>query len=120
MTLPLTPESIAALYEYARSLPPFLTVKMPHADDVEFWVVKDRERGARYQWTGDRHRISVSLLAIGHSMTLLAYIGHEMCHLAVEELGLDTGGNENVHNTSFRKLAGRFCKVHGFDPKAFY
>jgi hypothetical protein len=27
---------------------------------------------------------------------------------------------EKTHNAEFRKLAARFCKVHGFDPKAFY
>jgi hypothetical protein len=43
-----------------------------------------------------------------------------MCQAAVHELGLNTGGNENTHNAPFRKLVARFCKVHGFDLKAFY
>ena len=109
------------MYEYNRSLPPFATIKkMPHADDVEFWITKDRQCFAQWKWTGERHRISISSMSIGHTATLLSSIGHEMCHMAVHEAGKCTGGNENTHNLAFRKLADRFCKVHGFDLKAFY
>jgi len=69
---------------------------------------------------GDRHRISMSSNGVGHSMTLAMYLGHEMCHLAEEVLKLNPGGNENVHGAGFRKLASRFCNVHGFDLKVFY
>jgi len=121
MTLPLNPETIAALYEYARSLPPFSALKkMPHADDVEFRVVKDRTRFGWYQRVRGRHRISVSIVACGHTTTLVNTIGHEMIHLYLSEAGLESGGNENVHNSAFRKLAARFCKIHGVDPKAFF
>jgi hypothetical protein len=120
MTLPLKPESIAALYEYLRSLPPFSGIKMPHADDVEIWVTKDRTCFAKWQFTGERHRVSISSASIGSTPTLTTYLGHEMCHAAVHELGLNTGGTANTHNAAFRKLAARFCKVHGFDLKTFY
>jgi hypothetical protein len=120
MTLPLKPESIAALYEYARSLPPFSKLKLPHADDVEFWIIKDRDCFAKWQLIGERHRISISALSIGTSTTLLAYLGHEMCHMAVDAARQNTGGNANTHNAAFRKLAARYCKVHGLDPKAFF
>lgn len=118
MTLPLKTESIEALYEYARSLPPFS--KLPHCDEVEFHITKDRQRFAQWQWTGERHRVYISASSIGHSATLLSSLGHEMCHMVVWESGQDTGGNENTHNAAFRKLAKRFCKIHGFDFKAFF
>jgi hypothetical protein len=89
MTLPLHPESIAALYEYLRSMPPFRTLKgMPHADEVEFWVVKDRERFGWYQRIGGRPRISISSPSIGQIVTLIETLGHEMI---LECSGLETG-----------------------------
>lgn len=120
MTLPLNPESTALLYEYLRSLPPFSSLKLPEADDVEFWVVKDKKRFAQWQWTGERHRIYLSSISIGQTTTLVSSLGHEMCHMVVYDSGEDTGGNENTHNAAFRKLAARFCKIHGLDQKAFY
>jgi hypothetical protein len=121
MTHPLKPTSIALLYEYHRSLPPFCSIKkMPHADEVEFAVVMDRERIAWWQWTDGVHRISISANGVGQTSTLAMYLGHEMCHVAVDVTGKNTGGNENTHNAAFKRLATRFCKVHGFDLKAFY
>lgn len=118
---PLRPESIALLYEYLRSLPPFARIKkMPHADDVEFFVVKDRERIAWWTWCDGIHRISISSDGVSQTATLAMYLGHEMCHVAVDVSGKNTGGNENTHNAAFKRLAARFCKVHGFDLKAFY
>ena len=120
MTLHLKPESIAALYEYARSLPPFTSARLPESDDVEFWIVKDKRIFAAWEHTGKHHRISVSASSIGTSETLLRALGHEMCHAAVHESGKGTGGNANTHSAAFRKLAARFCKIHGLDEKAFY
>jgi hypothetical protein len=105
MTLPLKPESVALLWEYLRSLPPFSGIKMPHADDVEIWVTNDKRRFAQWMHTGEHHRVSISSATIGSTMILAMYLGHETCHAAVHELGLNTGGNENTHNAAFLKLA---------------
>ncbi len=121
MTFPLTPEAAATMYGYVCSLPPFLGLKLPDADDVEFWIIKADKYFAVWEWTGENHRISLSVSSIGSSITLLQALGHEVCHLAVHEAGENTGGNANSHNKAFRKLAARFCKVHGcLDLKAFY
>jgi hypothetical protein len=122
MTPPLQPEPVAILYEFLRSLPPFSTMKrkLPHADDVEFRIVKDCTCYAFWRWTGHHHSISVSSVSVGQTITLVDALGHEMCHIAVWEMDGDTGGNENTHNAVFRKLATRFCKIHGLDLKAFY
>lgn len=120
MALPRDTTAVAYLYEYARHLPPFKRIKLPPADEVKFKFIKDPNRYATWQWDGTRHVISISSIAVGHSLTLLTYLGHEMCHAAVHEQGLNTGGNENTHNSAFRRLAARFCKVHGLDPLAFF
>lgn len=121
MTLPLKPEPIAALYEFLRSLPPFTRLKMPPADEVEFSVIRDRTCFAQWDCRDDgTHRIRISESAVGQTMTLVMSLGHEMVHLAVDILGKNTGGNANTHNAAFRRMAARFCKVHGLDLKAFY
>ncbi|WP_439398754.1 hypothetical protein ACRQ5Q_15265 [Bradyrhizobium sp. PMVTL-01] len=119
--LTLKPQSVALLYDYLRSFPPFASIsKMPPAAEVEFHVVKDRSRIGWWSWQEGVHRISISANGVSQTATLAFYLGHEMCHVAVDVQGLNTGGGENVHNAAFRKLAARFCKVHGFDLKAFY
>jgi hypothetical protein len=75
---------------------------------------------AQWEFTGRCHRITISSARNGQLVTLVASLGHEMCHLAVHEARQNTGGNENTHNSAFRKLAARFCRIHGVDPKAFY
>jgi hypothetical protein len=107
---PLSTDSIALLYEYLRSLPPFRSIKkMPHADEVEFAVVVDRERIAWWTWCGGVYRISISANGVGQTATLAMYLGHEMCHVAVDVTGRNTGGKENTHNGAFKRLATRFC-----------
>ena len=117
----LKANSVALLYEYLRSFPPFSGIsKMPPADEVKFCIDKDRSRIGWWSWQDGVHRISISANGVSHTSTLAFYLGHEMCHVAVDVQGLSTGGGENSHNAAFRKLAARFCRAHGFDLKAFY
>jgi len=51
----------------------------------------------------------------------MMFMSHEMIHLHLEATGMESrSGDANTHNMAFRKLAARVCKLHGFDPKAFY
>jgi hypothetical protein len=121
VALPLTPDTIAAAYEYLRSLPPCLRWNLPEPEDVVFKVSYRTGEFGRYQKVGDKHVISMSIVAIGHTETLMRYLAHEMIHLHLEITGMESrNGNPNTHNAAFRKFADRVCKIHGFDPKAFY
>lgn len=121
MTLPLTPEVLAAAYDYLATCEPFSGWNLPDSDDVVFKVSRSKKEFARYRWNGSKHVISISSAAVGHSTTLLTYMSHEILHLHLEQTGMESrSGDENTHNAAFRKLAERVCKVHGFDPKAFY
>jgi len=94
---------------------------MPEGEDVKFIVGKFGGTFAQYQWDGNRHTVSFSEKAIGHSYTLLVVLSHEMIHMHLEETGMEsTSPRASVHNAAFRKLAAQVCRVHGFDPKAFY
>ena len=120
MPLPPNPEAIAHLYEFIRSLPPFNTIRqMPEADEVEFAWTKDKSIYAQWRLNDERHRISLSSYNTGQTVNLLGWLGHEMAHAAVCVLGQDTGGNVNTHNSAFKRLMTRFCRVHGLDFKLY-
>lgn len=118
--LPLTPEVLAAAYDYLCATPPFNRWNLPDSDDVTFRVIKSRKVFAQYVWDGS-HAIEVSSAMVGHTMTLMETMGHEMTHLYLRLTGMESKSNvPTVHNMAFRKLAAQVCGVHGFDPKAFY
>lgn len=120
VTLPLTPEMLAAAYDFLMVTPPFDKWSMPESDDVRFRVSRSRSRFGFYRWDGKRHTITVSINSVAYSSTLLETMSHEMVHLHLEELGMDDRGGTNTHSGAFRRLADDICKLHGFDPKAFY
>jgi hypothetical protein len=117
VTLRLTKETLAAAYGYLATTEPFGRWNMPDADDVTFKVVRDRQKCGWYQRVGDRHTISISASAIGHTASLLQIMAHEMIHLHEEATGMV---RKSEHSAAFRKLAAAVCAVHGFDPKMFY
>ena len=84
MKLPLTPEIIAAAYDYLRTTPPFSRWNLPESEDVEFKVSKRFSEFGRYQLVAGKHTISMSTKSIGQTETLLKYLSHEMVHLYLE------------------------------------
>ncbi len=121
MTLPLTPETLAAAYDFLRTTPPFNGWGLPEPEEVKFRVSKNKRDYGSYRWDGERHVVTLSENLIGYSGTLFRYLSHEMVHLHLEETGMESRtGGQDTHNGAFRILADEVCKVHGFDPKAFY
>jgi len=120
LTLPLSPEMLAAAYDFLSVTPPFDKWNLPPSEDIGFKVSRSRAWFGQYRWDGNRHTIAISANSVAYAGTLMATMGHEMIHLHLEELGMDDRGGPNTHNGAFRRLAEEVCKVHGFDPKAFY
>lgn len=118
MTLRLTPEILAGVYEALRVCQPFHRWRLPPAQDVKFRVMKysthegHYTRGVRTQ----DHEIGVSATRIAHFDSLAIVMGHEMIHLHQAIAKLETRGE---HNADFRRKASRVCKVLGFDPRLF-
>ena len=119
MTLPLTPDLLAAAYDFLSLTPPFNGWNLPPSEEIGFKVSRSRRWFARYRWDGSRHTIEASSNSIAYSDTLMAKMSHEMIHLHLEELGMDGRGTPDTHSGAFRHMAEEVCKVHGFDPKAF-
>lgn len=121
MTLPLTREMVAAAYDYLCTTPPFCRWNLPDSEEVGFSVGRLRGRFALYQWDGERHTIKLASNGIGYASTLLEILGHEMIHMHLEECGWESAESSiDFHNPAFRKFAAQACRLHGWDPKAFY
>jgi len=83
MALKLSPELIAAAYEFLRVTAPFRSWRLPPAGEVEFVVSRHRfavgyHRGARRKTRS--HEIGISEVCVGHTNTLLRTMAHEMIH----------------------------------------
>lgn len=118
MTLPLTPDSLAAAYEYLRTTPPFKRWKLPPADEVEFHVTRHRDREGdhtTYQRTND-HVIRVSSYHVKTTTDLLVCIAHELVHMRESQLGVR---HRDHHTIVFRKLAQKVCTLHGWTMGSF-
>ena len=113
----LSANQVFACYEFMRTMPPFCHYKMPHGDEIEFQVVKDRRLHGWHKATDSgKHILAISKNSIGHTGSLIFYMAHEMIHLVQAERGTHTSAD---HNAEFRKIAKLVCRLNGFDPKVF-
>ena len=114
MTLRLTPEMLAAAYDFLRTTEPFRNWKLPEGEEVGFHILKTRNHSADYSFENGVHLIRVSAARNGHTASLLATIGHEMIHLRQQQIG-----DRGHHTVKFAKMAARVCRAHGFDINTF-
>jgi len=116
VTLRLTPDLLAAAYDFLRTTEPFKAWRLPESDDVGFHVVSDPKMYADFGVENGVPIIRVSQARHGHTGTLMATMAHEAIHLYQAMQKLDRGGD---HNADFKKRAKRVCAVHGWDPATF-
>jgi len=115
----LTPNMLAAAYEFLRETEPFVEWNLPPAEELGFAVVKDARH---FGWFKAHYRrpphlrILVSERTVGHTNTLLTTMAHEMIHLFLHNTGQD---NETAHGPTFQAYAAKVCAAHGWDPKQF-
>jgi SprT-like family len=114
VTLRLTPDTLAAGYDFLRTTAPFKGWRLPHSDEIGFSVVRSKSIYADFGMEKGVPIIRVSEARNGHAATLLATLAHEMCHLRQE-----LTGDRGHHNAAFARMAARVCRAHGFDIKSF-
>lgn len=114
MSLRLTPDKLVAAYEFLRATEPFRGWGLPNGDEVGFAVVRDPGMFADFGMENGVPMIRVSEARNGHTVTLLATLAHEMCHLRQEMTG-----DRSHHGARFRRMAAQVCRAHGFDRKTF-
>lgn len=116
MSLPLTPERVAAVYECLREFPPFTGWRLPRPADMDFGVTQHLDLHADVDVIRDWRRLRISERRNGHFTTLAASVAHEMVHLALHRRG---SPNWATHGAEFQRLAARVCARFGWDEKAF-
>ena len=114
MTLKLTPDMLAAGYDFLRTTAPFSKWRLPDSDELGFHVVRDAGLSADFGVEQGVPYIRVSDANNGLTVTLLGTLAHEIIHLR-QYL---TGDREH-HGPRFRRMAAKVCAIHGFDPKTF-
>ena len=114
MTLRLTPDMLAAGYDFLRTTTPFLRWRLPESDELRFHVVRHAVLSADFGVEAGMPFIRISEGCNGHSVTLLASLAHEMIHLRQY-----LTGDRELHGPRFQRMAAKVCAAHGFDPKIF-
>lgn len=114
MSLRLTPDILAAGYEFLREAGPIKGWRLPAADGVEFHVVRNPNILADFGVERGVPVIRVNENGAGHTVTVLAALAHEMIHLRQH-----LTGDRGVHGASFKRMARAICAAHGFDTRAF-
>lgn len=112
----LTPEILAASYEFLRATPPFNRWRLPDSDSVAFRVTCGVDYYGQYSAphaTNPAHEIDISTARVGQCMTLLSTMAHEMCHMRLYLLGHDY----RSHGQYFMRAWSAVCKHHGFGVK---
>ena len=114
MTLRLTPDMLAAGYDFLRATEPFKNWKLPPAEEVGFHILRTRNHSADYSFENGVHLIRVSASRNGFTVSVLATMAHEMIHLRQQLIG-----DRGQHSAKFHNMAARVCRAHGFDIKTF-
>jgi hypothetical protein len=116
-SLPLTPDTLRAAYNYLNETPPFCRWNLPEGDDVEFRVIRSKSDAGWHMIVDSKDIIAVSSATIGRTQSLMEVMAHEMVHLHQRRIGTETAGT--MHNRAFYLLSAQVCRFHGFDPKLF-
>lgn len=115
MNLKLTPGALASAYDYLRQTDPFKGWKLPPSAEIRFKVIQREDVYAEFYIDDDKMPvIAVSDKKNGHTVTVMASVGHEMIHMRQH-----LKGDREVHGKRYRRAAQRICAIHGFDLKVF-
>jgi predicted metal-dependent hydrolase len=114
--IPITPETVRAVYTMLLEFPPFSKWNLPAANKVTFVVAP-----LKSMW-GDldpnTHTMRVSTVKVTTFLSLVTVVAHEMVHLKQDVSGRWPA--KDAHNAHFTKLATRVCKHFPFfDPANF-
>lgn len=112
--LKLTRKALAAAYDYLRETEPFCKMGLPPSGAIRFEVVSRPEIFGEFDPVGARPTIRVSRKNIGHTVTLMATVAHEMLHLDQHQRD-----DRETHGRRYKRKAARVCAVHGFDLQMF-
>ena len=115
MTISLSPDMLRAAYDFLNETSPFNKWNLPDGEEIEFRVVRSRDKYAYHDLDGGKQTIAFSSLTVGHTATLIRVMAHEMVHVHERRQSPSATG----HSRAFVRWSAQVCKCHGFDPKEF-
>lgn len=110
MQAPLTPERLAATYDYLRVWPPFSRWGLPDSDAIIFRTTERRDCFGEI--TYEPLTIMASTALHWQVEPLMKTMAHEMLHLRQH---LARTENRSQHNAEFKRIAKAICKRYGWD-----
>lgn len=108
--IPVTAETVRAVYVMLLSFPPFSRWNLPPADEVIFVVAPLRSRWGDFD--PNNHTIRISTVNVTTFLSLVTAVAHETVHLKQDISGRWPA--KDAHNTHFKKMAARVCKHFPF------
>jgi hypothetical protein len=113
--LAITPQALAAAYDYLRVTAPFNSWGLPDSDEVEFHVTRHRDRYGDHSLETRGHVIRIATYHTTTTDLLMQTMAHEMIHARQRQTKTARGN----HNWLFRRAAQAVCRVHGWDYGEF-
>ena len=114
--LVITPEMMAAAYDYLAATKPFCDWNLPDSEDITFLVYRSKINHGEWSIVNGRHKIWVSSHFATRTDALMATLAHEMIH--VHESHNKCSGKTD-HSAAFNAWAHAVCEIHGWDPVLF-
>lgn len=108
--VPITPETVKAVYVMLLSFPPFSKWNLPAANKVTFVVAPLRSRWGDFD--PNNHTIRISTVNVTTFLSLVTAVAHEAVHLKQDISGRWPA--KDAHNAHFKKMATRVCKHFPF------
>lgn len=121
----LTPECLAAAYDFLRTASPFDKWNLPEAEDVHFAVLRGATRFGDCGEHLGKPCIRVSEGLHGRYTSVLVTMAHEMIHVHMDAVTCVSKHahlrtDNRTHGPAFRAFAAQVCKnFPEFDPVVF-
>ena len=114
--LVITPEMLAAAYDYLQTTKPFCDWNLPDSEDIQFVVYRSIKYHGDWTFINGRHRIRVSSRYNKSTANLMLTVAHEMVHVHEDHNNCSGRGD---HSAAFNAWAQEVCEIHGWDPALF-
>ena len=117
MTIPLTPETLAAAWDYLCTIPPMSEWGLLPSEDITFRVIKTPRVYGQMSYNKRGYLIEISSAKCGRHDTILSTLCHEAIHMFMHtSCFMD---RRNYHDKAFHLLADEAAAIHEFDRKVF-
>lgn len=114
MTIPVTADTVKAVYTCLLAFPPFNRWRLPLPDSLTFYAVPYTSEWGEYN--AERKTLRISMAKVSTFQSLVLAVAHEMVHVREDVAGRWAKKHDNAY---FKKLADQVCRTFEFDRANF-